>query len=385
MTSTFISIITLILGIVLLILVALDRFQTYRRGLMVGGLLLLAVSIGTYLLNRNNVPIVSTPTETSAKSTPTAQQGDFTVSPISPISPLAAPEVIVTEVPLSEVGFEGCLLFTSNSGGGVNIYKLQQNSENLQQLTESSGLNIEPQQSPDGKQIVFASNREAEVGFQIYIMNVDGSDQQRLGPVQPGDNTHPHWSLDGRQIIFQSKHDTNGNPLDDNYDIYHYDIYQINSDGSDLRFLMTHSADDTEPNWSPDGSKIAFLSERSGQDEIYLMNPDGSEVTQLTELNVLKSGLNWANNSQHIVFEGSGELYDFDINTKDVTKFFSLRDSNETTPFWIQDKELLIFSSDRSGNWDLYIAALDNSAEVKIAQLTENPSDDRDPSWVPCQ
>jgi Tol biopolymer transport system component len=381
MTFTFIAVIALILGITLLVLAALDRFQIYRRGLMIGGLLLLAVSIGAYLFNRNNVPVASNPTETPITSPLAAQQeNEATESPISPVSPLAAPEVVVTEVELAEVGFEGCLLFTSNSGGEINIFKLQQEPGNLQQLTDTSALDIEPQWSPDGKRVVFASNREAEAGFQIYTMNIDGSDQQRLGPVQPGDNTHPHWSPDGRQIVFQSKRDTNGDLLDDSYD-----IYLMNSDGSDPQFLVTHSADDTEPIWSPDGSKIAFLSERSGQDEIYLMNPDGSEVTQLTELNVLKSGLNWAGDSQHIVFEGGGELYDLDINTKEVAKLFSLKDSNEATPFWTQDKELLIFSSNRLGNWDLYVAAPGNSTEVGIAKLTDNPGDDRDAIWFPCQ
>lgn len=379
---TLISIVALLLGVILLILGGLDRLPKYRTGIIISGLFLLAVAIGAYLVNQNKpaVPSEAVVTPTGAPTQAPVVSQSVEESPISPISPLSMPEATVNEVSVSEVGFMGCLLFSSNSTGNSEIYKLQQSHDKVQQLTNSSGLDIEPAWSPDGQKIAFASNRPDEAGFQIYVMNADGSNQQRVGEAQPGDNTHPSWSPDGRQLIFQSQRDTNGDPLDDNSD-----IYMMNSDGSNINVLAFHSADDTEPVWSPDGSKIAFLSERSGQDEVYTMSPDGTEITQLTNIDVLKSGLNWAEDSQHLIFEGSGELYSVDIGTQETTKFFALKASNEAAPLWAEDGKLLIFSSDRSGNWELYAMVPGNETKIGWAQLTHTPGDDRNPSWFPCK
>ena len=64
-----------------------------------------------------------------------------------------------------------------------------------------------------------------------------------------------------------------------------YNIYVMNTDGSNLNRLTSNSADDEDPNWSPDGTKIAFISKRDGHYEIYLMNVDGSDQIRVTYSN----------------------------------------------------------------------------------------------------
>jgi len=350
------------------------------------------VSIAIYLagiLGRSGdslseTPVASASAETHVASAPTStrevrQPPTSPISPVSPVSPTVIPESRATEVVNTYENLEGCLLFVSNRTGDFEIYKLRDDFDDLQQLTVSPGLDIDPDWSPDGKNIAFASDREEEAGFQIYVMNADGSDQKRLGQVQPGENSHPSWSPDGSQIAFQSKRDTNLNPQDDNFD-----IYVMNSDGSDIRQLTTHSADDSEPGWSPDGRRIAFLSERSGQDEIYLMDTDGSNPEQVTDLLVLKSGLSWSSDSRSVVFEGSGDLYVVNIETKDVSKLISDNSANEATPAWAQNDTSIVFSSDRTQNWELYMVDINDANEFTLQQITDDPGIDRSPKWFPC-
>src|SRR5260370_4243509 len=69
------------------------------------------------------------------------------------------------------------------------------------QLTYDRAQDTQPDLSPDGKRVVFVSNRGGRPN--IWSMRVDGGDPKNLTHDQ-GDNDSPAWSPDGRQIAFQS-------------------------------------------------------------------------------------------------------------------------------------------------------------------------------------
>src|SRR6185437_12570991 len=107
----------------------------------------------------------------------------------------------------------------------------------------------------------------------LYLINADGSQLTQLAETQTGSNWSPNWSPDGKQIVFVS--DRSGRP----------NLYAIDAGGSNLRRL-TSSAGDDSPRWSHDGQHIVFVSRRDGNAEIYLMNADGSGQLRLTDTSV---------------------------------------------------------------------------------------------------
>lgn len=122
------------------------------------------------------------------------------------------------------------------------------------------------------QRIAFASNRDHPGTYDtdIYTMNVDGSDVQRL-TTQGG--ISPDWSPDGTQIVFESS-------LSDT-DPCHSDIYTINTDRTGFQQLALNAS---EPDWSPDGKTIAFtrsLKPCEGSD-IYIINADKTGLQRLT-------------------------------------------------------------------------------------------------------
>jgi Tol biopolymer transport system component len=111
-----------------------------------------------------------------------------------------------------------------------------------------------PKYSPDGKQIVFSSRRDDD--FEIYLMNADGSSQQRL-TTSPGIDAHPSFSPDGKRVVFTTARDRN------------YEIYTMKLDGSDLRRITDHSGRDDFACWHPDGKRLIVVSQRAGRHDLY--------------------------------------------------------------------------------------------------------------------
>jgi Tol biopolymer transport system component len=265
------------------------------------------------------------------------------------------------------------IAFVSFRDGNTDIYVMDSDGSNVIQLTEdpyamvnflwSSARDLYPTWSPDGRQIVFSSERDDTLmsltNYDTYIMDADGSNQVRLS--EPGHQGLPAWSPDGQHIVLA----LSGNG--------HYDeeIYIMDADGSNLERLTFREGDDSYPSWSPDGKRILFAAERNGFWDIYVMDADASNRTRLT-----KSGNDiepfWSPDGEHIVFtsdrDGNPNIYIMDADGTNVT-LLTDGPGNANNPSWSPDGDRIAFSSDRDGDWEIYV--MDNDGSNTI-QLTHN-------------
>ena len=119
----------------------------------------------------------------------------------------------------------------------LNIYVMNADGSGLTPLATNAAAERSPDWSPDGTKIVY------ERSGQIYSMNANGSAQTPLtgGPGQGG--TLPAWSPDGTKIIFDSNAFTAPNG---------YDIFVMNPDGTGVtRLNTTVPTDQFDPSWQP--------------------------------------------------------------------------------------------------------------------------------------
>ncbi len=163
------------------------------------------------------------------------------------------------------------LLATSLAKDGIatELYLIGMDGVIRQRLTFNNDIDVSGSFSPDGKQLVFVSNREGSP--QIYKMDRNGQNVARL-TFKGNNNTAPAWSPRGDKILFAGM-DTDG----------HFDIFSMNVDGSGMVRLTYDTKNNEEPSWSPGGELITFASDRTGKYQIWSMRPDGSKQMQLTK------------------------------------------------------------------------------------------------------
>ena len=139
----------------------------------------------------------------------------------------------------------------------------------LEKLASSSFREVFPQYSPDGKRLVFYSNRTGSV--QVWTANADGSQAGQLTSMDPLATTGtPRWSPNGQYISFDSN--AGG----------HFQIYVIKADGGQPRALTSGDSNNFVTSWSHDGRYIYFTSSRSGEMQIWRIPFAGGSPERVT-------------------------------------------------------------------------------------------------------
>ena len=163
------------------------------------------------------------------------------------------------------------------------IYEADTKGNLLRRLTHARGYDAEGSWSPDGKTIVFASNRDAydralsgeeqkaleqdaSRFMDIYVMDADGGNVRRLTDT-PGYDGGPFFSADGRRIVWR-RFDTSGKVAE---------IWTMSADGSDQRRITDLGVMSWAPYFHPSGDYIIFSNNAHGYGnfELYIVDAEG--------------------------------------------------------------------------------------------------------------
>jgi len=231
------------------------------------------------------------------------------------------------------------------------------------QLTDQSGAEIQPSLAPDGESFIFSAKNGGR--SDIFLQRVGGKNATNLTPDSPDNDTQPAYSPDGKLIVFHSDRQPAG-------------IYVMEATGENPRRICKTG---NHPSWSPDGKEIV-VSEVDQEASATRNPSSLLITTVATgEQRVLIEGWaaqpNWSPHGQRIAFWMIHSGGKRDVATIPATGgepvMVTTSIGTNWNPVWSPDGNYLYFASDRGGNMAFWRVAI-NEATGKVLSEPEGVS-----------
>jgi imidazolonepropionase-like amidohydrolase/Tol biopolymer transport system component len=226
------------------------------------------------------------------------------------------------------------IAFTSDRGGGDNIWVMDRNGSNLRPVThEKYRLLNQPAWSPDGAFIVarkhFTGTRSLGAG-EMWLYHRSGDTdgvQMTKARTKEKDSNEPAFSPDGRYLYF-SDDTTPGEAFqysrDPNGQIYV--IERLDRQTGELLPFVTGAGGSIRPTPSPDGKSLAFVRRVRYRSTLFLLDLTSGRETPLTDtldrdmqetwaIHGVYPGMSWTPDSRSIVYWAGGGIHRIDVAT----------------------------------------------------------------------
>jgi Tol biopolymer transport system component/imidazolonepropionase-like amidohydrolase len=276
------------------------------------------------------------------------------------------------------------IICSSDRNGNYDIWKLTLSTGEMTALTTNTDHDYAPAYSPDGKNMVFASNRTEGAG--IYLKS-ENEPEKLLVPTGKGVPNAPAWSADGKYVSYQVA--TGSMTTLMSVEVSSGKIVQLSKTGDDvfpfraswmLDGSFMYAADGKIKRQMADGKSIQDIpfqvtltvSTPIYQRKTYNFDGVSTNVVKGIRCPVVSP------DGKKVVFVALGDIWLLTIGQPRPTK---LTDDvyYETDPTWSPDGTKILFSSDQTGNMDLYTLELSTN---KITQITKTDEDENQGSWL---
>ena len=252
-------------------------------------------------------------------------------------------------------------------------------------ITSDAGLSSYPALSPDGRFVVYASDRAGGGNLDLWLQQIGGGSPIRLTQ-GPDDSYDPDFSPDGTRIVYRSERDAGG-------------VYMISTLGGESRRI---AAEGRHPRFSPDGTRLSWWTgavggdlEGAGAAKIFVAPLAGTAPVQIRPEFATARAPAWLPDGRHLLFvgEGPGKKYGWWITPIDggpaaETGAYELCRAQGLNPkegSWVVDGRRIIFaatSGDTKNLWQIELSPRDWKAAGPPRRLTFGSGHEVQPSMA---
>ncbi len=278
--------------------------------------------------------------------------------------------------------FKSVLYSPSGNTYSERIAKILGCPYQIRRISDGRRDNAFPSCSPDGRWILFQSNRDDN--WEIYVMDSDGKNLRRLTRNQARDEG-PVFAPDGQTFAFTSTRDDS---VHEHLEDLTREIYLGNLAGHEEKRLTDSPSDDWSPRFSPTGEKLMFLSDRSDlrdvptsekHSSIFELSLQTGAIRQLTNSVGGKALGDYGKQGKEIYFSaneiGGYDIYVKKLSNKPARKLLGSEGEDVGATLSHAGDKIVFFAKDRE-NYDIYFARLDS---LQIHRLTCNAAVDAYP------
>jgi TolB protein len=295
--------------------------------------------------------------------------------PILDSTPTFESLVFPTDTPLPIIdapdGLGGRIVFTCTRTELNQLCMVKPTGGDVARLTGEITHDFYPAFSPDGKSILFASNRDGN--YELYLKVLDGDLLLQLTE-NIGEVSSAAFSPDGKQIAFSNS--VAGKPSS---------LWTVDQEGKHALLLYEGQGNVVSPSWSPNGKSIAFaMSSATALEtyEIFILDLETNQIAPVTKghLNNTGGSVDWSPDGKSLLLfagtPGDNDIYILELVSGEIKQLTD--GGNNAAPSWSPDGRWIVFNSMRasSENANIFIMRPDGS---DVRQLTN----DGEPNWQP--
>lgn len=180
------------------------------------------------------------------------------------------------------------IVYTSYMRDFPDICRIDLNRNQRTSLANYSGLNTGASISPDGKDLALILSKDGNP--ELYIKNIRSGKLTRLTNSPRAAEASPDWSPDGSQLVYASDQGGTGRPQ----------LYIISREGGTPRRISNRGTENVAPDWGSNGL-IACASRSGGQYVIAVIQPSSGQMSYLVSDGADYEDPSWAPDGRHIV------------------------------------------------------------------------------------